>query len=172
MGGDPANVDYLGVYNTAKACLDFNVPKLVAISAGTCTRPNSAGLKATNFFVKYVYGEGIMDAKFAGESAMWDLYAASGKPALGHTVIRPDGLTLEPSVGPAKLHLSQGDVYSGEVTREDAALVAMAVAALVKGKATDFTTFELNQVKGIGKAMKELPDLPSELIHNGSSSFD
>jgi uncharacterized protein YbjT (DUF2867 family) len=28
-GGDPAHVDYLGVYNTAKACLEFKVPKLV-----------------------------------------------------------------------------------------------------------------------------------------------
>jgi uncharacterized protein YbjT (DUF2867 family) len=169
-GGDPAHVDYLGVYNAAKACLEFNVPKLVVISAGTCTRPDSPGFKATNFFVKYVYGEGIMDAKIAGESAMRDLYAASGKAVLGYTIIRPGGLTLEPSVGPVNLHLSQGDVYSGEVAREDVALVA--VAALVKGKATDCTTFELNQVKGIGKGMKELPDLPSELIHTGSSSFD
>jgi uncharacterized protein YbjT (DUF2867 family) len=28
-GGDPAHVDYLGVYNTAKACLECQVPKLV-----------------------------------------------------------------------------------------------------------------------------------------------
>ena len=27
-GGDPAHVDYLGVYNTAKACLECEVPKL------------------------------------------------------------------------------------------------------------------------------------------------
>jgi nucleoside-diphosphate-sugar epimerase len=27
-GGDPAHVDYLGVYNTAKACLECGVPKL------------------------------------------------------------------------------------------------------------------------------------------------
>lgn len=59
-GGDPAHVDYLGVYNTARACLDCEVPKLVVISAGTVTRPESAGFKATNFFVKYVYGDNIM----------------------------------------------------------------------------------------------------------------
>jgi hypothetical protein len=46
------------------------------------------------------------------------------------------------------------------------------VAALIKGKATDNTTFELNQVEGIGKTMGSLPDLPAELIHTGSSSFD
>lgn len=62
-GGDPAHVDYLGVYNTAKACLAANVPKLAVISAGTVSRPDSAGYKATNFFVKYVYGDRIMDYK-------------------------------------------------------------------------------------------------------------
>jgi hypothetical protein len=101
---------------------------------------------------------------------MRDMYAASGKPGLAYTVIRPGGLGDKPSVGPRKLHLSQGDVYSSEVTREDVALVT--VAALIKGKATDNTTFELNQIEGIGKAMSTLPDLPAELIHSGSTSFD
>ena len=31
-GGDPAHVDYLGVYNTAEACLECRVPKLVGTS--------------------------------------------------------------------------------------------------------------------------------------------
>ena len=62
-GGDPAHVDYLGVYNTAKACLDAGVPKLALVSAGTVTRPDSAGFKATNFFVKYVFGDQIMDVQ-------------------------------------------------------------------------------------------------------------
>jgi hypothetical protein len=100
---------------------------------------------------------------------MRDMYTASGKPALAYTVIRPGGLADKPSAGPAKLHVSQGDVYSSEITREDVALVT--VAALLKGKATDNTTFELNQVEGIGKTEKGLPDLP-ELVHTGSSSFD
>lgn len=101
---------------------------------------------------------------------MRDMYAASGKPALAYTVVRPGGLSDKPSGGPAKLHLSQGDVYSSEVTREDVARVT--VAALIKGKATDNSTFELNQVEGITKAMASLPDLPAELIHTGKPSFD
>ena len=28
-GGDPAHVDYLGLYNTAKACIESKVPKLI-----------------------------------------------------------------------------------------------------------------------------------------------
>jgi hypothetical protein len=51
-GGEPIDVDYVGAYKTAKACLDNKVSKLVVVSAGTTTRPDSAGFKATNFFVK------------------------------------------------------------------------------------------------------------------------
>jgi NAD(P)H-binding len=168
-GGDPAHVDYLGAYNTAQACLQAKVPKLVLISAGTVTRPDSAGFKATNFFVKYVYGDRIMDYKSAGEAAMRDLYK-DAPPGVAYAVIRPGGLNEKPSVGPSKVHVSQGDVYSSEVTREDVALVS--VATLLKGKATDFVTFELNQVEGLGKAQNDLPDLPSELVHAGAPSFD
>ena len=169
-GGDPAHVDYLGVYNTAQACLNANVPKLVLISAGTVTRPDSAGFKATNFFVKYVYGDKIMDYKIAGEAVVRDLYSKQAKAGQAYTIIRPGGLNEKPSVGSLKVHVSQGDVYSSEVTREDVALVT--VAALLKGTATDSCTLELNQVEGLGKAMASLPDLPSELVHAGASSYD
>jgi uncharacterized protein YbjT (DUF2867 family) len=37
-GGDPAHVDYLGVYNTAKACLECGVPKLVGTCVESTTR--------------------------------------------------------------------------------------------------------------------------------------
>jgi hypothetical protein len=172
-GGDPAHVDYLGAYNAAEACLEAKVPKLVLVSAGTVTRPESAGFKATNFFVKYVYGDKIMDYKMAGEAAVRDLYgksAAGGGGGPAYAVIRPGGLNERPSVGPAKVHVSQGDVYSSEVTREDVALVT--VAALLKGGATDFVTLEVNQVEGLGKAQGDLPDLPPELVHAGASSYD
>ena len=167
-GGEPVQVDYLGVYNTAKACLDANVPKLAVISAGTVTRPESAGFKATNFFVKYVYGDRIMDSKMAGEVALRELYA--GKPNVAYTIIRPGGLSDKSSAGPSKLHLSQGDIYSAEVSREDVARVT--VAALLKGKATDNTTFELNNQEGLIKAQGNLPDAPKELVHAGAPTFE
>lgn len=169
-GGDPAHVDYYGVYNTAKACLADSVSKLVVVSAGTVTRPDSLGFKATNFFVKYIYGDNIMGYKIAGEEVMRDLYAKSGKPELAYAVVRPGGLSDGPSVGSSKVHVSQGDVYSSEIAREDVALVT--VAALLKGKSTDFTTFELNQEEGLGKAEGSLPDLSSELVHAGAPTFE
>jgi NAD(P)H-binding len=111
-----------------------------------------------------------MDFKIAGESIVRDLYAARGGPGLAYSIVRPGGLNDKPSVGSSMVHVSQGDVYSSEIPREDVALVT--VATLLKGQGTDFTTFELNQVEGLGKAMKTLPDLPSELVHAGAKSFD
>ena len=169
-GGDPAHVDYLGLYHTAKACLQASVPKLAVISAGTVTRPDSAGFQATNFFVKYVYGDNIMDYKIAGEAVVRDLYQQANNNNVAYTIIRPGGLNDKASVGSKNVHVSQGDVYSSEIPRQDVALVT--VAALLAGKATDDTTFELNQVEGLGKAQGSLPDLPTELIHAGAATYD
>jgi hypothetical protein len=49
-----------------------------------------------------------MDFKIAGESMVRDLYAASGGPGLAYTIVRPGGLNDKPSVGPEKVHVSQG----------------------------------------------------------------
>lgn len=67
------------------------------------------GYKATNFFVKFVYGENIMGYKIAGEEALRDAYTAANKPGVAYTVIRPGGLSDGASVGPSKIHISQGD---------------------------------------------------------------
>ena len=166
-GGDPAHVDYLGLYNTAKACLELGVTKLVVVSAGSVTRPDFVGFKATNFFVKYVYGDKIMDYKIAGESVMRDLYAQQDKCA--YCVVRPGGLADGPAEGPSNIHVSQGDVYSAEINREDVA--EMTVAALLKGSASDNTTFELNNIKGLSKVSKDLVDAPKELVHAGAKTY-
>lgn len=176
QGSDPAHVDYLGVYHTAKACLEHQVPKLVLVSAGTTTRPDSMGFKATNAFVKFIYGDRIMDYKIAGEAAMRDLYAAtknndtsnSNNPLSSYVVVRPGGLVDTPAVGPSKLHVSQGDVYSSEVSRQDVAQIT--VAALLS-PATNFVTFEVNQVEGLAKVMSSMPDLPTELVNTGGSTY-
>lgn len=166
-GGDPEHVDYLGLYNTAKACLECGVPKLVVVSAGSVTRPDFVGFKATNLFVKYVYGEKIMDYKIAGEEVMRDLYANQSK--CSYCVVRPGGLSDSKAEGPGLVHISQGDVYSSEITRQDVAEVT--VAALIKGAATDNTTFELNQQKGLSKVSKDLETPPSELVHTAANSY-
>jgi hypothetical protein len=45
------------------------------------------------------------------------------------------------------------------------------VACLLKGKATDSCTFELNNIKGLNKTMGNLPELPPELLHVGAPSY-
>jgi len=87
-----------------------------------------------------------------------DLYPSAG------------GLSDKPAVGPSKLHISQGDVYSSEVPREDVAEVCVA-AALGPSSAANFATFEVNQMDGLAKAMSSLPDLPKELVHTGASTY-
>lgn len=117
-GGDPAHVDYLGAYNTAKACLEENVPKLVLISAGSTTRPDSAGFVALNVLTKFLIGENIMGYKAAGEQAIRDAYTAAaasassssnGRQQPGYTIIRPGGLSDSDAAGASKIHISQGD---------------------------------------------------------------
>lgn len=168
-GGEPPAVEFLGAYNTGKACLANNVAKLVLISSTAVTRPNSLGFKATNLSVKFSIGDRVMDAKIAGEAAIRDLYADSNGPA--YCIVRPGGLqNREESAGSANVHVSQGDVYASEIGRIDVAETC--VAALLKGKATDFTTLEVNLVEGLIKCQRGLPDLPKELIHAGAPSFD
>ena len=153
---------------TYQACLECGVPKLVVISAGSVTRPDFVGFKATNLFVKYVYGDKIMDHKIAGEAVMRDLYANQNQCA--YCVVRPGGLSDAQGEGSGLIHVSQGDVYSAEITRQDVAEVT--IAALLKGKATDFTTFELNMQKGLAKVSKDLETPPEELVHAGAKTYD
>jgi NAD(P)H-binding len=106
--GDPAHVDYLGAYHTAKACLEENVPKLVLISAGAVTRPDSAGFVALNVLTKFLIGENIMGYKAAGEQALRNAYATASTNG-GYTIIRPGGLSDSEALGASKIHISQGD---------------------------------------------------------------
>jgi hypothetical protein len=110
-----------------------------------------------------------MDHKIAGEAVMRDLYASSGGKS-AYCVIRPGGLSDGKGGDPSILHVSQGDVYASEIAREDVSRIT--VAALLKGKETDNTTIEVNQLKGLNKAQADLPDLPKELVHAGGSSFE
>lgn len=117
-GGDAVAVDKLGVLNAAKACIQNNIPRLVIVSSGTVTRPDSAVYKLLNFV-----GKGIMEAKIQGEDAVREMYAQADcrNKGLGYTVIRPGGLTTGESGGASILELNQGDNKSGRLSRADVA---------------------------------------------------
>lgn len=135
-GGDAFAVDQQGVINVAQACIANNVPRLVIVSSGTVTRPDSAVYKLLN-----TVGKGIMQAKIQGEDAVRALYADPTVRVqnLGYTVVRPGGLTMGESLGPSALELNQGDTKSGRLSRADVA--AICVNALDSETTWD-TTFE------------------------------
>ena len=82
-GGPPASVDNAGLVNTARACVDAKVPRLVVVSSGAVTKPSSPVYLFLNLF------GGIMAEKIAGEDAVRALYASSAPPELAYTIIRP-----------------------------------------------------------------------------------
>lgn len=49
-GGNAKAVDCDGVENVANACIDEKIPRLLVISSGAVSRPNSFGYKVTNLF--------------------------------------------------------------------------------------------------------------------------
>jgi NAD(P)H-binding len=137
-GGTPQEVDRDGAIAAARACIAHDVPRFVLVSSGAVTRPDSSIYLILNSFGK------IIEAKIAGEDAVRAMYAheqVTGKDGnnLGYTVIRPGGLTLEPSVGVSSLELNQGDRISGRLPRADVA--ALCVESIYSEYTLD-TTFE------------------------------
>lgn len=135
-GGNAMEVDKEGVINAARACIVNNVQRLVIVSSGTVTRPDSSVYKLLN-----LVGKGIMEAKIKGEDAVRDMYADPDviSKNIGYTIIRPGGLTTGPSLGPSALELNQGDNKSGRLSRADVA--ELCVNCLDSPDAFD-TTFE------------------------------
>ena len=117
-GSSPFSVDRDGVVNAANCCIAAGVPRLVVVSSGTVTRPDSAVFKLLN-----TIGHGIMDAKIQGEDIVRKVYSDPSvvERKLGYTIIRPGGLTTGMSLGPGALELNQGDSKSGRLSRADVA---------------------------------------------------
>lgn len=137
-GGTPSVVDNAGLVAVAKACIDAKVKQLVIVSSGAVTKPSSPVFLFLNTFGK------IMEEKIKGEDAVRALYAV-GTPAeqegLSYTVVRPGGLTEEPSLGSVEgLELNQGDSKSGRIARADVANIC--VEALFYPELSGRTTLE------------------------------
>jgi hypothetical protein len=121
-GGNAASVDNNGLYNTALESIKFKVPKLVVISSGAITRPNSLAFKFTNLF------GGIMDQKLQGEQRLIEEYNANGNNDLSYVIIRPGGLMDGESAGEENVTINQGDAVAGDIDRTDVAEAAIAAA--------------------------------------------
>ena len=189
-GGDAVEVDYKGAYHVAKACLACNVPKLAFLSAACVTHPNAPGSKAVNMLTQFTYGDTPwIDAKIAGETAVRDLYAANKKQKNSSYVVVRGGAPLvnKPPVPVEELMVLQGDLYSSGVSISRTNVARMVVSALLRGKATDGTTFEVCPATRLYKneeanfldlvGLPSLhqtkdPDLPRELIHRNAHSYE
>jgi uncharacterized protein YbjT (DUF2867 family) len=121
-GGNAASVDNNGLYNTALESIKFKVPKLVVISSGAITRPNSLAFKFTNLF------GGIMDQKLQGEQRLIEEYNANGNNDLSYIIIRPGGLMDGEGAGEENVTINQGDAVAGDIDRTDVAEAAIAAA--------------------------------------------
>jgi putative NADH-flavin reductase len=136
-GGDPQKVDYQGLLNVAESCLENKVERLVVVSSGGVSRPDSAVYKFLNLFGKIMYW------KIKGEDEMRALYreAKAADPSLkvSFTVVRPGGLTTGPATGVETIELNQKDTKSGRIARADVAEIC--VECLNYPAAAD-TTFE------------------------------
>jgi uncharacterized protein YbjT (DUF2867 family) len=135
-GGTADQVDYIGLENVAKECVRLKIPRLIVISSGAITRPNSLGFKITNLFGR------IMEYKLKGELALKAAYS-SADPSVSYAIIRPGGLLDDKAVGAGGITLNQGDSISGEVNRADVA--ECAAAAALSTSLPKAVTFEVYQ---------------------------
>jgi len=134
-GGTAAAVDNTGLVNVAKACIECNVPRLVIVSSGGVSKPDSPVYLFLNIFGN------IMEEKIRGEDAVREMYKSlpSGKNGLSYTVVRPGGLTTDPPRGVAAVELNQGDTKSGRISRADVAAICV---ECLSSDAAAGTTFE------------------------------
>jgi len=146
QGGDSFAVDRDGVIHAAKACIAADVSRLVIVSSGGVSRPDSAIYKLLNFAVK-----GVMEAKIQGEDAVRELYAAPQvlDKKLGYTIIRPGGLLTGAPVGVAALELNQGDNKSGRLPRADVASLCVQCLGSPSAFDTTFECYEANTAKPV-----------------------
>ena len=106
--GEPDLVDWKGLVDVARACIENNVSRLVVISGAGVTKTGSPAYGFLNAF------GGRMDAKRVVEDELRDTYraaAAAGrtKGDVAYTIVRPSGLLNGPGKGVRALAVNQGD---------------------------------------------------------------
>eukprot|EP00931_Biecheleriopsis_adriatica_P091771 TRINITY_DN65650_c0_g1_i1.p1 TRINITY_DN65650_c0_g1~~TRINITY_DN65650_c0_g1_i1.p1 ORF type:complete len:381 (-),score=52.32 TRINITY_DN65650_c0_g1_i1:25-1080(-) len=120
-GGTAKAVDNDGLVNTAQACIAAKVKRLVVVSSGAVSRPDSAVYNFLNLFGN------IMAEKITGENRIRSLYASLPPGSnLGYTIVRPGGLVEEGVEGAVGVEVTQGDRFSGRISRVDVAGLCLA----------------------------------------------
>jgi len=108
VGGNcPKRVDYEGIANLVSAAQATGVQRFILISSIAVTHPEHP----LNRFGK------VLEWKFKGEEAL-------RQSKLDYTIIRPGGLTDKPG-GQCGLIVSQGDMFTGTLSRGDLAEISL-----------------------------------------------
>ena len=103
----PKRVDYGGIANLVSAAQAAGVQRFILISSIGVTHPEHP----LNRFGK------VLECKLMGEEAL-------RRSGLDYTIIRPGGLTDKPG-GQCGLIVSQGDMFTGTLSREDLAEISL-----------------------------------------------
>lgn len=139
-GGSAKAVDNQGLVNTAEACIKAGVKRLVVVSSGAVSRPDSSVYQFLNLFGN------IMAEKIAGEDRVRALYA-NLQGDVGYTIVRPGGLTEDSGRGPESIELGQGDKYSGRISRTDVGGLCLAAIDAPAARNATFECFYADTAK-------------------------
>jgi len=161
-GGGSANaVDNEGLVNTAKACIEAGVKRLVIVSSGAVSRPDSSVYQFLNLFGN------IMAEKIAGEDRVRAMYAALPNNDLGYTIVRPGGLSDAEARGVGALELGQGDKFSGRISRADVADLSIASIDSDAARNATFECFYADTAKPLEAV--GLSNMMKQTVQEGSS---
>eukprot|EP00624_Nannochloropsis_granulata_P005696 evm.model.NODE_40523_length_19106_cov_31.366533.2 len=149
-GGKAQAVDCDGVENIARACIAERTPRLLVISSGAVTKPDSFGYKVTNLFAR-----GIMGLKLEGENRLRALYASSAPPGVTYTILRPGGLSNDRGLGVSGVELNQRDTIIGEISRVDVAATAVAAVGAADAADVTFEVYEIGRRTPLQKEFSE-----------------
>lgn len=129
------DVNYMGLINVAKLCIEHKIPRLVVISAfcSDCT---------TNSGVKFDKACGLKCencvSKNDGENALRELYASEKPEKSSYTIIKPGFLTIGEKRGVNTIEINQDYTKSGMISRLDLADVCV---NSIDNKNTEMTSF-------------------------------
>ncbi|CAK0911986.1 unnamed protein product [Prorocentrum cordatum] len=161
-GGTAKAVDNDGLVSVARACIAERVKRLVVVSSGAVSRPDSAVYQFLNLF------GGIMAEKISGENRVRALYAGLPVSDVGYTVVRPGGLTEQPARGASAIELSQGDAFSGRISRADVAELCLAAVDSEAARGATVECYDADTAKPLEAV--GIFNLPApDVLHHTSS---
>lgn len=158
------DIDIMALKNVVKTCIDYNIPRLVYVSATckACQTDESleidkiSGIECEN-----------CGTKQAGESIIRNLYHKAGKSDVAYTIVRVGYLFNGENRGPSAIEINQDYTKSGMISRTDLANICINT---IREPVTAMTTFEayyrdttqpydvkdsLNRCMVLGKSLEE-----------------